>query len=114
MSERILDQNGDVYMELLPPVPSRGDSEGWFVRHVSSGSHSTACGCSESVGTAALDRSDVRSFNGLLDDLSEFEGFYGYRPRSSKILDGTFRWTFERVTDGGHRVSDMLIASKIN
>lgn len=114
MSETIFNPDGTVYMTLPDPVPSAGDLEGWTVRHVMSGTHGPECPhTARSLGTHALVRTDVESFNDLLRDLTEFEREYGYRPRSSRITDSTYRWTFERYTRDGHRLSDMIIASKI-
>lgn len=101
----------------------QSDLEGWFVRQVSS-AHSTPevsrwvngrgwVGEGRRLGTVALTSVGPESYNGLLKFLGELSSIYGYRPRSSKISERTYRWTWERVTADGHRVSDMIIASKI-
>lgn len=123
MTDTILNPDGSVYMTFGPSVPSKADLEGWCVRSVTS-AHSTPerchfdgtrwVGTGRLPGTVALTSTDCLSFNGLLRDLGELETIYGYRPRSSKITTDTYRWTFERVTPDGHRVSDMIIASKIH
>ncbi len=114
MSDTIRNQDGSVYMTFGPSVPSSSDLEGWLVRHLCSGSHHPGCSHGpESTGTWTVDRSDVESFNGVLKIVGAMSNAYGYTPRSSKILDGTFRWTFEREYADGHRGSDMIIASKI-
>ena len=105
-------RDGSVAMWCPPAVPSPGDLEGWTVRHVCSGTHGPACPYGE-VGTYSLIRTDVESFNRLLKIVSDLSAEYGYRPRSSRITDHTFRWTWEREFPGGHRESDMIIASKI-
>lgn len=122
MSETIFNEDGSVYMTFGPSVPSTGDLEGWVVRMVTT-AHDTPVTCrwagdhwegvGRQFGSVALADTDVDSFNGLLKILGELETIYGYRPRSSKILDDTYRWTFERW-EGGHHLSDMIIASKIH
>lgn len=125
MSQEIFDVGGGLYLTLPDPVPSRGDLEGWTVRHVTS-AHSTpeTCrwdgrcgrwvGVGRRAGTVALTASDVDSFNGVLRFVGELSADYGYRPRSSRIGANAFRWTWERVTQDGHRVSDMVIVSRIH
>ncbi len=88
--------------------------QGWTVRHVSSGTHTLACHHQGMTGTFALIRSDVENFNGVLKIIGEFADRYGYRPRSTRIGTGSFRWTFEREYADGHRGADMIIVSKIS
>lgn len=114
MSETILNPDGTVYMTFGPSVPSRGDLEGWMVRQVCSGTHGPTCPHGKITGTYAITTSDVESFNSLLKIVGELSAIYGYRPRSSKITDDTYRWTWEREYPDGHRGSDMIIASKIH
>lgn len=112
MSDTIRNEDGSVYMTFGPSTPSPADLEGWLVRHVCSGSHGPACGHGM-TGTWSVARSDVDSHNNLLRLLVAMSDVYGYRPASSRIVDGTFRWTWERDYRDGHRGSDMIIASKI-
>lgn len=95
-------------MTFPPAIPSAGDLEGWCVRSVTNWT-----GADRSLGTCSLVRTDVDSLNGLLRDLGELSEIYGYRPQSSKIADGTFRWTFEQRLSDGRRVTDMIIANRI-
>lgn len=124
MTDTILNPDGSVYMTFGPSVPSTADLEGWCVRQVTS-VHRTP-GSAEfrdqfgwvvtewTPGTVALTCCDVESFNSLLKIVGELSECYGYRARSSKITDGTFRWTWERWTPDGTHMSDMIIASKIH
>jgi hypothetical protein len=114
MTDTIFNEDGSVYMTFGPSVPSRGDLEGWTVRQVCSGTHGPTCPHGKTNGTYSLVRTDVESFNGLLKIIGELSDMYEYRPQPSKITDGTYRWTFEREYPGGHRGSDMIIASKIH
>lgn len=114
MTSTIFDAEGDVYMTLPDAVPSYGDTEGWMVRHVSSGTHGRDCGHQGMTGTYGLTSEDVDSYNGVLRLVGEFSGLYGYRPTSSRIGVDSFRWTFERDYGDGHRGSDMIIASRIH
>lgn len=113
MGQTILNEDGGVYMTLPDPVPSTGDLEGWTVRRVCSGTHGPACPHGKTNGTYSLVRTDVESFNSLLKIVADMDLSYGYKVRSSKIVGRTYRWTWEREYPGGHRVSDMIIASKI-
>ena len=88
-------------------------SDGWVVRHVSSGTHKPSCPHLYVQGTYALTHTDVESFNGVLKIIGEFADLYGYRPRSTSIGTGSFRWTFEREYADGHRGADMILVSKI-
>lgn len=112
MSIETIYDGGAVYMTLPAPVPSSGNLEGWLVRSVTSVSHGPRC--SGRPGTRSVAETDVESFNSLLRLLGALEGHYGYRPRSSRIGVDSYRWTFEEVTVAGHRVSDMIIASRIH
>ena len=115
-SATILNPDGSVYMTFPPAVESAGDLEGWMVHQVTSGTHNASCGHPglASVGTAAMICQDVMSRKELLGLVGTFAREYGYRPASSGFGHRTFRWTFERVTEDRHRVSDMIIASKID
>lgn len=108
MSDTIRNQDGSVYMTFGPSVPSSADLEGWYVRQVL-----TADRIPKGRGTGVASDDDVRSLNSLLRLLGDLEAQYGYRPLSSKIAEGTFRWTFERRTPRGHRLTSMVIASRI-
>lgn len=110
----IFNTDGSVYMALPTAVPSHGDLEGWTVRHVSSGSHSTACRHPQCFGTFSLVRTDIESFNTVLKMVGAFADLYGYQPQSSMIKPDTFRWTFEVDCHDGHRGSDMIIVSRIH
>ena len=115
MGQTILNEDGSVRMTLPDPVPSRGDLEGWTVRHVCSGTHGPACPHGKTNGTYSVaTRTDVESSNGLLKLIGDLSDMYRYRPRPSKITSDTFRWTWEREYPDGHRGSDMIIASKIH
>lgn len=93
-----------------PAVPSTGSTEGWYVRRVISGSH-TAPTCLRRWTRSEV-YVDCLSFNDLLETINDLGEEYGVRPRSNKIGDSAYRWTF--VEDlPGHRVSEMIIASKI-
>lgn len=105
--------DGSVYMTFPPAIESRGDLQGWTVRHVCSGTHAPICPHGKVNGTYAVSRTDVESFNGLNKIISELADLYGYRPLSSRIGATSYRWTFEREYPGGHRGSDMIIASLI-
>lgn len=107
----IFNSDGTVYMTLPTPVPSNGDLEGWMVRQVTSGSHTAGC---RVAGTRASVETGPDSFNGLLRLISDTSAWYGYRVTSSRITPGTFRWTWEARLRDGHRVTDMIIASRIH
>lgn len=89
--------------------------DGWVVRRVTSASHGPACPDSARLrGTHAVTGTDVESFKGVLRLVGGLSEGYGYRPRSSRVGQSSFRWTWERELPGGHRVSDMVIVSKIH
>lgn len=124
MSETILNADGSVYMTLPDPRPSTGDLEGWTVRQVCSVHRTPETAHFQdqfgwvvdtwAPGTVSLVTSDCESFNSLLKIVGELSVAYGYRPRSSKIGDHTFRWTWERWTLDGTHMSAMIIASRID
>lgn len=112
MSDTIFNEDGTVYMTFTPPVPSQGDQEGWFVRHVTSGTH-TGPKCQSHRTRSTVD-ADCMSFNELLKLVGANSDYYGYRPPSSKIgSQRAFRWSWEMVLPSGHRLSEMIIATKI-
>ena len=123
MADTIFNPDGSVYMTFGPSVPSSGALEKWQVRHVCS-VHRTPgrvewdgtrwAPVTWTQGTIGLVTSDCRSFNDLLGIVGEMSDDYGYRPPSSRIGDGTFRWTWERWSPDGTHMSDMIIATKID
>jgi hypothetical protein len=115
MSDTILNQDGSVYMTFPPAVPSPADLEGWTVRQVSTGTHGPTCPHSAQLkGTFAVTCVDVESFNGLLKVVGALADEYGYRPVSARVGSDSYRWSFERWAPDGHRITDMLIVSKIH
>jgi len=93
----------------------REPATGYIVRHVCSGTHGPTCPHSARMrGTFAVSRTDAEDFRGVLKLIGEMSELYGYRPRSVRIGLSSFRWTFTREHPDGHRVSDMIIASRIH
>lgn len=111
MSETIFNADGSVYMTFGPSIPSRADTEGWMVRRVTSGSHRSFC---PRPGSRAVSEAGPESFNGVLRLVGGLADEYGYRPVSSRVGGYAYRWTFERFTPDGHRVTDMIIVSRID
>lgn len=98
-------------MTFPPAVPSRADLEGWMVRRITTGSHRSFC---PRPGSRSAVENGPESFNGVLRLVGDLSVEYGYRPRSSRIGGYAFRWTWERFTPDGHRVSDMIVVSRIH
>lgn len=110
-SSQILSPDGSLYMHLPPPRPGRSDMIGYRVRTIASGSHNGSCAAR---GTRSTLTDDCMSERDLLRLIGSLRTDYG-APVVSGVRMGSgrsFRWAWEDNT-GGHRFSDVVIATRI-